>query len=104
MNIRHVYIGNYNSFLTSSSSKHKAFAVKCIFCKIFHKIFSKYKNEKQYKITTSSALRSRSVHKIKSAPFLFPFPSSLKKRKEKKKENKKNKNERGRGSNQIPYK
>jgi hypothetical protein len=76
------------------------------FFDIFHKFFSKYKKKNQYKITTSSALRSGSVHKIKSAPFLFPFPSSLKKKRRKKEEeeNKKNKIERGRGSNQIPYK
>jgi hypothetical protein len=55
MNSRHVYIGNYYSFSTPSS-KYKASNVGGFF-DIFHEIFSKYREENQYRVTDASALR-----------------------------------------------
>jgi hypothetical protein len=55
MNSRHVYIVNHYSFPTPSS-KYRASAVEGFFY-VFHEIFPKYREENQYKVTATSALK-----------------------------------------------
>jgi len=56
MNSRHVYIGNHYSFPTSS--KYRASAVRGFFM-FFYEIFPKYREGNQYRVTATSALKTR---------------------------------------------